>query len=55
MTGVLLFFGDSIAVSSVPRTAFGGALGVGVFALVLYLTGEVTIDDLRLVRGRFSR
>jgi O-antigen/teichoic acid export membrane protein len=55
MTGVLLFFGDSIAVSSVPRTAFGGALGVAVFALVLYLTGEVTIDDLRLVRGRFSR
>lgn len=55
MTGVLLFFGDSIAVSSIPRTVLGGVLAVAVFALVLYLTDEVTGDDLRAVRGRFSR
>lgn len=55
MTGVLLFFGDSIAVSSIPRTALGGAVGIAMFVLVLYLTDEVTRDDLRFVWARFSR
>ena len=49
MTGVLLLFGDSIALSQIPRTALGGVLAIAVFVLILYLTEEVTMDDVRLV------
>lgn len=57
MAGVLLFFGDSIAFSAIPRTVLGGALGLGIFLLTLYLSGEVTDDELRalLARRRFTR
>lgn len=56
MAGVLLLFGDSIALSAIPRTALGGALGLGIFVLTLYLTDEVTGDELRsLVASRRFR
>ncbi|HLI59614.1 MAG TPA: oligosaccharide flippase family protein [Solirubrobacteraceae bacterium] len=51
MTGVLFYFGDSIVLSRIPRTALGGALGIGIFVLTLYLSGEVTGADLRAARG----
>ena len=51
MTGVLLLFGESIALAQLPRTVLGGALGIAMFALILYLTEEVTMDDARLVFG----
>jgi O-antigen/teichoic acid export membrane protein len=57
MAGVLLLFGDSIALSQIPRTLLGGILGLGIFILTLYLAGEVTIDELRALRAsrRFRR
>lgn len=51
MTGVLLLFGDSSSLSQIPQTALGGVLGIAVFVLVLYLTEEVTRDDLHRVLG----
>lgn len=57
MAGVLLLFGDSIAPSTIPRTALGGVLGLVIFLLTLYLSDEVTGDELRamLVKVRFRR
>lgn len=51
MTSVLLYFGDSIAVSQIPRTALGGILAVAIFVLTLYLSGELTGAELRVVLG----
>lgn len=57
MTGALLYFGDSTAVTAIPRTALGGVVGLAIFLLTLYLSGEVTGEDLRALRGwrRFRR
>jgi hypothetical protein len=57
MTGALLYFGDSAAVTAIPRTALGGVVGLTIFLLTLYLSGEVTGDELRALRGwrRFRR
>ncbi|MGH2908103.1 MAG: polysaccharide biosynthesis C-terminal domain-containing protein, partial [Solirubrobacteraceae bacterium] len=49
MTGTLLFFGDSITTSGIPRTAVGGVLAVALFVLTLYLSGEVSGDEFRAV------
>jgi O-antigen/teichoic acid export membrane protein len=46
-TGVLLVFGDSLA--RVWLTALGGALGLIVFGLVLWLTREVSVSEVRAV------
>jgi O-antigen/teichoic acid export membrane protein len=46
-TGVLLLFGDSIALGRLPFTVLGGVLGVGVFVASLFLTGEITTADAR--------
>jgi O-antigen/teichoic acid export membrane protein len=46
-TGMLLLFGDSIAIDHLPVTLAGGVLGVSVFVASLFLTGEITAADVR--------
>lgn len=46
-TGVLLLFGDSIALGRIPITILGGILALGMFGLILFLTEEVTTYEAR--------
>ena len=55
MTSVLFYFGDSIAIADLPRTAVGGVLAVAIFVLTLYLSGEVTGPEFRMVRAAVLR
>ena len=47
LTGVLFLFGDSL--HHLWMTALGGVLGVVVFAVVLWITREVTVSEARKV------
>jgi O-antigen/teichoic acid export membrane protein len=47
LTGVLFLFGDSL--HQLWMTALGGVLGIVVFAIVLWITREVTVSEARKV------
>ena len=47
LTGVLFLFGDSL--HHLWMTALGGVLGIVVFAIVLWITREVTVSEARKV------
>jgi len=50
MTGVILLFGDSL--SEAWKIPLGGLTGLFVFCLVLWLTREVSVAEVRVVLGR---
>ena len=50
LTGVLLLFGDSL--SDLWRIPVGGLVGVAVFVAVLWLLGEITTAEARIVLVR---
>jgi hypothetical protein len=47
LTGVLFLFGDSL--HDLWMTALGGVVGIVLFAVVLWLTREVTVSEAREV------